>query len=87
MVSCTAFMRDGIGKVIYPQTSKAVLRACTVASAWVESDDGGSTWTKKGQVIKSAKPKEWSDWSGQSVRGVGSPAGIIDPSNTYINLY
>jgi hypothetical protein len=58
---------------------------CSVGLA--ESDDGGSTWTKKGQIIKSAKPKEWSDWSGQSVRGVGSPAGIIDPSSTYVHLY
>lgn len=58
---------------------------CSIGLA--ESDDGGSTWTKKGQIIKSARPKEWSDWSGQSVRGAGSPAGIVDPSNSYVYLY
>jgi hypothetical protein len=70
-----------------PANEQAGFKGVYCSIGLVESDDGGSTWTKKGQVIKSAKPKEWSDWSGQSVRGVGSPAGIIDPSNTYINLY
>jgi hypothetical protein len=47
----------------------------------------GTTWTKKGEIIKSAKPKDWTDWSGQSVRGVGTPSALIDATNTYIYLY
>ena len=70
-----------------PANEQAGFRGVYCSVGLVESDDGGSTWTKKGQIIKSAKPKEWSDWSGQSVRGVGSPAGIVDPSNSYVYLY
>ena len=70
-----------------PENAQAGFRGVYCSIGLAESDDGGSTWTKKGQVIKSAKPKEWSDWSGQSVRGAGSPAGIIDRSGSYVYLY
>lgn len=58
---------------------------CSIGVA--ESDDKGISWTKKGQVIKSAKPKEWADWGTQSIRGAGSPAAVIDPSGRYVFLY
>ncbi len=58
---------------------------CSIGVA--ESEDEGNSWTKKGQVIKSAKPKEWADWGTQSIRGAGSPAAVIDPSGRYVFLY
>jgi len=52
-----------------------------------ESDDNGSTWVKRGQIIKSAKPKDWAAYRGQSGRGNGLPGAVADPTSRYIFVY
>src|ERR1700736_2148220 len=57
MGNCTVFMRDGIVKVIDLQTSKPVLRACTVASAWPSRMTGGEPGPKKVRSSRVLSPK------------------------------
>jgi hypothetical protein len=52
-----------------------------------ESDDDGYTWVKKGQIIKSAKPKEWAAIPQQGGRGIGLPGGLADTSGKQFYIY
>jgi TIR domain len=52
-----------------------------------ESDDNGSTWLKKGQIIKSGKPREWSAYPGHSERGNGLPGAVANPTGDYLFVY
>ena len=52
-----------------------------------ESDDSGSTWLKKGQIIKSGKPKEWAAYPGQSGRGNGLPGAVANPAGDFLFVY
>lgn len=52
-----------------------------------ESDDDGYTWVKKGQIIKSAKPKEWAAIPQQGGRGIGLPGGLADTSGKHFYIY
>ncbi|MBV9875207.1 MAG: TIR domain-containing protein [Verrucomicrobia bacterium] len=70
-----------------PENGQAAFRGMYCGIGLAESINDGTTWTKKGEIIRSAKPKDWSDWSGQSVRGVGTPSALIDATNTYVYLY
>ncbi|MBV8216193.1 MAG: hypothetical protein JOZ08_23485 [Verrucomicrobia bacterium] len=77
--------RDNEGDL--PENGQAGFKGMYCGIGLAESTNDGTTWTKKGEIIRSAKPKNWSDWSGQSVRGVGTPSGLIDTTNTYVYLY
>ena len=77
--------RDTEGEL--PENGQAAFKGMYCGIGLAESTNDGTTWTKKGEIIRSAKPKDWSDWSGQSVRGVGTPSGLIDATNTYVYLY
>jgi hypothetical protein len=77
--------RDAQGEL--PANAQAGFRGMYCGIGFAESANDGNTWTKKGEVISSARPKTWSDWSGQSVRGVASPSGLIDATNTYAYVY
>ena len=77
--------RDNEGDL--PENGQAAFKGMYCAIGLAESTNDGTTWTKKGEIIRSAKPKDWSDWSGQSVRGVGTPSALIDATNTYVYLY
>jgi TIR domain len=70
-----------------PENGQAAFKGMYCGIGLAESTNDGTTWTKKGEIIKSAKPKDWTDWSGQSVRGVGTPSALIDATNTYVYLY
>jgi hypothetical protein len=70
-----------------PVIKEAGLSGYYASVGVAESDDNGSTWVKKGQIIKSAKPKEWADYHGQSVRGNGLPGAAADPTGRYIFVY
>jgi hypothetical protein len=70
-----------------PENGQAAFKGMYCGIGLAESTNDGTTWTKKGEIIKSAKPKDWTDWSGQSVRGVGTPSALIDATDTYIYLY
>jgi hypothetical protein len=70
-----------------PENGQAAFKGMYCGIGLAESTNNGTTWTKKGEIIKSAKPKDWTDWSGQSVRGVGTPSALIDATNTYVYLY
>jgi hypothetical protein len=52
-----------------------------------ESDDDGNTWVKKGQIIRSEKPKEWAFDSRQGGRGIGLPGGVADKSGKQFYIY
>lgn len=52
-----------------------------------ESDDDGNTWVKKGQIIRSEKPKEWAFDSHQGGRGIGLPGGVADKSGKQFYIY
>ncbi len=43
-----------------------------------ESDDDGKTWAKKGQIVRSEKPKDWAFDPRQGGRGIGLAGGIAD---------
>jgi hypothetical protein len=77
--------RDNEGDL--PENSQAAFKGMYCGIGLAESANDGSTWTKKGEIISSAKPKDWSDWAGQSIRGAGCPSGLIDATNTYAYLY
>ena len=77
--------RDNEGDL--PENSQAAFKGMYCGIGLAESTNDGTTWTKKGEIISSAKPKDWSDWSGQSIRGAGCPSGLIDATNTYVYLY
>ncbi|MBV8484151.1 MAG: TIR domain-containing protein, partial [Verrucomicrobia bacterium] len=77
--------RDNEGDL--PENGQAAFKGMYCGIGLAESANDGTTWTKKGEIIRSTKPKDWSDWSGQSVRGVGTPSALIDATNTYIYLY
>jgi len=77
--------RDTEGDI--PEDGQAAFKGMYCGIGLAESTNDGTTWTKKGEIIKSAKPKDWTDWSGQSVRGVGTPSALIDTTNRYIYLY
>jgi TIR domain len=77
--------RDNEGDL--PENGQAAFKGMYCGIGLAESTNDGTTWTKKGEIIKSAKPKDWTDWSGQSVRGVGTPSALIDATNTYVYLY
>jgi hypothetical protein len=77
--------RDREGQL--PVNGEAGFRGVYCGIGLAASANDGTTWTKKGEIIRSPMPKEWSDWSGQSVRGVGSPSGLVDATNTYVYLY
>ncbi|MBV8586743.1 MAG: hypothetical protein JO308_10700 [Verrucomicrobia bacterium] len=67
-------------------TSPQGVKGMYLSIGLVESGSDG-TWTKKGQIITSNKPKEWADWAGQSIRGAGAPSAVVDPSGQYVYLY
>jgi hypothetical protein len=77
--------RDNEGEL--PTNGQAGFKGMYCGIGLAESANDGNTWTKKGEIISSAKPKTWSDWSGQSIRGVGCPSGLIDATNTYAYVY
>ncbi len=77
--------RDNQGDL--PTNAQAGFKGMYCGIGLAESANDGNTWTKKGEIISSARPKTWSDWSGQSVRGVASPSGLIDATNTYAYVY
>jgi hypothetical protein len=77
--------RDNEGDL--PENGQAAFKGMYCGIGLAESNSDGTTWTKKGEIIRSAKPKDWSDWSGQSIRGVGTPSALIDATNTYVYLY
>jgi hypothetical protein len=77
--------RDNEGDL--PEYGQGAFKGMYCSIGLAESTNDGSTWTKKGEIIRSAKPKDWSDWSGQSIRGVGTPSALIDATNTYVYLY
>jgi TIR domain len=77
--------RDNEGEL--PQNGQAGFKGMYCGIGLAESTNDGTTWTKKGEIVSSAKPKDWSDWSGQSIRGVGTPSALIDATNTYVYLY
>ncbi|MBV9672800.1 MAG: hypothetical protein JO076_08265 [Verrucomicrobia bacterium] len=52
-----------------------------------ESDDEGFTWVKKGQIIRSAKPKEWAIDPRQGGRGIGLAGGLADSSGKYAYIF
>ena len=52
-----------------------------------ESDDDGKTWVKKGQIIRSEKPKEWALDSHQWGRGIGLAGGVVDKSGKQYYIY
>jgi hypothetical protein len=70
-----------------PENGQAAFRGMYCGIGLAESTNDGIAWTKKGEIIRSAKPKDWTDWSGQSIRGVGTPSALIDATNTYVYLY
>lgn len=53
----------------------------------VESEDDGQTWIRRGQIIKSSKPKEWLAYPDHSVRGAGLPGAVNDPTGRYALVY
>jgi hypothetical protein len=77
--------RDNEGDL--PQNGQGGFKGMYCGIGLAESTNDGTTWTKKGEIISSAKPKDWTDWSGQSIRGVGSPSAVTDATNTYVYLY
>lgn len=77
--------RDNEGNL--PEYGQGGFKGLYCGIGLAESTNDGNTWSKKGEVIRSAKPKDWSDWSGQSIRGVGTPSALIDATNTYFYLY
>jgi hypothetical protein len=77
--------RDNEGDL--PENGQAGFKGMYCGIGLAESTNDGTTWTKKGEIVSSAKPKDWSDWSGQSIRGVGTPSALIDATNTYVYLY
>jgi hypothetical protein len=52
-----------------------------------ESDDDGNTWVKKGQIIRSEKPKEWAFDPHQGGRGVGLAGGLRDKDSKSIYVF
>ena len=52
-----------------------------------ESDDDGKTWVKKGQIVRSEKPKEWALDMHQGGRGIGLPGGVADKNGKLFYLY
>jgi hypothetical protein len=58
---------------------------CSIGLA--ESSDGGRTWLKRGQIVKSALSKEEENNPEKGVRGVGQPGAVLDTSGRYIYLY
>src|SRR5262249_54090611 len=53
----------------------------------VESEDNGQTWIRRGQIIKSAKPKEYKFFPDHAVRGAGLPGAVIDHTGRYAFVY
>lgn len=53
----------------------------------VESEDNGQTWIRRGQIIKSFKPKEWMAYPDHSVRGAGLPGAVNDPTGRYAFVF
>jgi len=53
----------------------------------VESEDNGQKWVRRGQIIKSAKPKEYKFFPDHIVRGAGLPGAVNDPTGRYAFVY
>jgi len=53
----------------------------------VESQDNGQTWIRRGQIIKSDKPKEYKFYPDHTTRGNGLPGAVNDPAGRYAYVY
>jgi hypothetical protein len=53
----------------------------------VESEDNGQTWIRRGQIIKSDKPKEFKFYPEHNTRGNGLPGAVNDPTGRYAYVY
>ncbi len=52
-----------------------------------ESDDDAKTWVKKGQIVRSEKPKEWAFDPHQGGRGIGLAGGVADKNGKQFYIY
>lgn len=53
----------------------------------VESEDNGQSWIRRGQIIKSGKPKEYKFYPDHSTRGAGLPGAVNDSAGRYAYVY
>jgi hypothetical protein len=52
-----------------------------------ESSDDGASWTRRGQILRGARPKEWTAYPGHTARGTGLPGAVADPDGRYVYAY
>lgn len=57
------------------------------ASIGLVTSNDGSTWTKRGQVLTSNKPKEWQAYENQGDRGAAEPGAVVTTDGRYLLLY
>jgi hypothetical protein len=70
-----------------PQLQESGVPGFYASVGLVESEDNGQSWTRRGQIIKSAKPKEYKHYPGHNVRGAGLPGAVNDPTGRYAFVY